>query len=277
VQAEGGGKDGQAAEDHAFGLGQQLEAPVERRAQGPMPRERRPPAASQQIEAIIEVGGKLLEAQHGGTRCRQLYRQRYAVELTAHRRDCRTNMTILRQTRAAAAGTGGEQLNCTVLPWVVVFGGRHGKGRHRVDLLSFHPQRFAAGGDNAHPWSGPQHGFGQLRGCVDDVFAGVQHQQQPATGYRLCDATRRNLAGCKFYPDRCGHCGGNQTRIGQGRELGHPHAIAKFRQQRSRDRRGEPCLANTTGAGEGDEPMRSGKVQDFPHLILPADQLGNRF
>jgi hypothetical protein len=43
-----------------------------------------------------------------------------------------------------------------------------------------------------------------------------------------------------------------------------------------RHREGEPRLADAAGAGQGDEPMRGGKAQDFAQLIVPADQLGNR-
>jgi hypothetical protein len=51
------------AQEHALGLEQQLVAPVERRPQRLVPRQCRPPAASRQVEAIIEAGGDLLDAE----------------------------------------------------------------------------------------------------------------------------------------------------------------------------------------------------------------------
>ena len=55
-QAEHTAEYPQAAKDHTLGLKQKLIAPVERRPQGLMARQRRPPPAGQQVEAIVEMG-----------------------------------------------------------------------------------------------------------------------------------------------------------------------------------------------------------------------------
>jgi len=56
LQAEHTSKDRQATQDRALGLGQQLVAPVERRPQRLVPRQRRAAAARQQVQTIIEAG-----------------------------------------------------------------------------------------------------------------------------------------------------------------------------------------------------------------------------
>ena len=41
------------------------------------------------------------------------------------------------------------------------------------------------------------------------------------------------------------------------------------------DREREPRLADTAGAGQGDEPVPSGEAQNLAQVFFPADQLGN--
>ena len=71
------------------------------------------------------------------------------------------------------------------------------------------------------------------------MLAGVQHQQQAATGERLCQALHRRLA-AEFQPDRGGDRGRNQAEIGKRRELGQPNPVGKSRSkgEAHRQRRG---------------------------------------
>jgi hypothetical protein len=63
LQAERAGEDRETTQHDAFGLGQQLVAPVERRPQRLVPRQGRPPSAGQQSEPIVETGGERLYAE----------------------------------------------------------------------------------------------------------------------------------------------------------------------------------------------------------------------
>ena len=69
-QAEHAAEYPQAAKDHTLGLAQKLITPVERRSQGLMARQRRPPSPGQQVEAIVEMGNELFDAECGGSRRR---------------------------------------------------------------------------------------------------------------------------------------------------------------------------------------------------------------
>jgi hypothetical protein len=71
VQAERAGEDSETMQDHAFGLGKQAIAPIERRPQRLMPRQRCPPTARQQVEEIVETNSQFLDAERGGPRRRQ--------------------------------------------------------------------------------------------------------------------------------------------------------------------------------------------------------------
>ena len=140
-----------------------------------MPRQRRSPSAGQQTEAIVEAGGELRDAKGGGTGRRQLYRQRYAVELPADvaidRPDCRSSTDAARLPRERA-------VNSWTAPYCHGSSppGGHGKWRHGVDMLAFRPQRLAAVAMMVTP-ARTAAGLGQLRRRIDHVLAGIQHEQ----------------------------------------------------------------------------------------------------
>ena len=71
-QCEAAGEDRQAPQDHAFGLREQVIAPVKRCPQRLVPRQRRAAATRQQVETISEAGRELFDPERIRTRCRQL-------------------------------------------------------------------------------------------------------------------------------------------------------------------------------------------------------------
>jgi len=60
-------------------------APIERRAQCPVPRKRRAAAGRQQREAIAQAGDYPLNAENSGASRRELDCERYAVEVSTDR------------------------------------------------------------------------------------------------------------------------------------------------------------------------------------------------
>jgi len=108
LQCEAAGKDCQAPQDHTLGLREQPIAPVKRRRQCLVPRQRRAAAARQQVETIIEAGRNLFDPERGRTRCRQLDRQWDAVEMSA---DCddRGHGALVRRVRLRRARPCNEQ------------------------------------------------------------------------------------------------------------------------------------------------------------------------
>ncbi len=93
-QGKAAGKDRQAAQHDALGLREQLVAPVERRPQRLVPRQRSAEAAREQVKPIIEPGRNLWYPEHTTARCRQFDGERYAVEATANSRYDSRNATI---------------------------------------------------------------------------------------------------------------------------------------------------------------------------------------
>src|SRR5271163_3382179 len=84
VDRKGAAQDGQPPHDRALSLGQQSVAPVERRPQRLLPRRRRAAAIREHTETLIELGRNGFYAERRCVRCRELDRQREAVQATAY-------------------------------------------------------------------------------------------------------------------------------------------------------------------------------------------------
>ena len=96
VEREATGEHRQPREQASLGIRQQLVAPVHRRAERLLARDRRARTTGQEPEAIIEPVEDLLRAQHAGARGRELDRERDAVEPVADRRDRRGRRVVER-------------------------------------------------------------------------------------------------------------------------------------------------------------------------------------
>jgi hypothetical protein len=172
-----------------------------------------------------------------------------------------------------------EQPNGAVSQRIVVsrdIRSRHGERLYRIDPFAPGPERLAAGGNDVHRRAGPQYSLGHRCSGVDHMLAGIQDKQQAPVGERLRHALRRSFGAAKLQPDSGSYRGRDQPGIGEGRELGQPHAIGKVRPQLACKRESQRCLPDAAGAGHRYEPVRGDEIQDLAELLFPADQLGNR-
>src|SRR4051812_12057471 len=108
------------AQYRALGLGEQLVAPIERRPQCLLPRQRRPPATGEQVETIIESLRELFDAKGRGAGRGKLDRKWHAVEAPANCGDRVRNLSVGRETWIRRPRAFDEQLNCAVLERVRV-------------------------------------------------------------------------------------------------------------------------------------------------------------
>ena len=107
-------ENGQATQQGPLRLRQQLVAPVQRRTQGLVPRQRHAAAGRQQAEAIIQEVGRLRKSQRRGARRREFDGKRDAVELPADRGDQRQVFRARREAGVERGQPGVEQLNGAV-------------------------------------------------------------------------------------------------------------------------------------------------------------------
>ena len=99
VQARSAGEHREPAQDQPFGVGEQLPAPVDHRAQRPVMRQRGAAAAGQQAEPVVEPVGELIKGHGAQPGCGEFDGQRYPVERPADARHIRQR-----------AGVGGKIL-----------------------------------------------------------------------------------------------------------------------------------------------------------------------
>src|SRR5260370_78436 len=111
LQREAADEDGQAPQDGALDGGKQLVAPVERRTQRLMPRQRGAVAAGEQPEPVVEMGGELFQPERGGAGRRQLDGERDAVEATTDRAGDRRGARVQREVQLYRLGPRHEQLD----------------------------------------------------------------------------------------------------------------------------------------------------------------------
>ena len=266
LQREAAGENCQTTQHHALGLGQQLVAPVKRRSQRLMTRQCGPAAARQQGEAIVQPRGQTLDAECIDTGRCEFECQRDAVEAATNSGDHGDVARVRREPWRGRACPLDKQPDGAVAQRVLAIRAafcRHCERRYRVNPLALDAERLAAGGDHARCRVGAQQRLGHLRRGLDHMLAIVEHQHELLRAQRVRDRERRCRARSKFEPER--GCDGNrdQLRVGQRHQLDGPNPIGKSRQQVPCGRKAEPGLADAAGAGQGDEAVGGGEVQDL--------------
>ncbi len=114
------------------------------------------------------------------------------------------------------------------------------------------------------------------RSRVDDVLAVVEDHQESTAGERVGQGLGDRHVGAGRDPECGGERVGNRIRVGDRRELDQPHTVGEFVGEARADREREPCLADTTHAGEGHQAVGPHELDDFGELERPADERGRR-
>lgn len=176
-QVEGAGEHRQPPPQQPFVGGAQLVRPADRRAQGQVPVQCATPVAGEDVEAVVEPGGEFFERRQPQPYRSQFEGERNAVE------------PLHEFPHAGAAGLGHLPARCRQ-------GGAlreqfHGvvtaEGREGDDELAGHVQRLPTGGQQARLRRAAQQYVTEPGARLQEVLAGVQHDQQPPTATRYPD------------------------------------------------------------------------------------------
>jgi len=276
-----------------------------------VPGQRRPAAAGEQREPVIEAFGELRRGQRARPDRGQLDGQRHAVERPAdprhrvgvglingeaghdggravteqthrrRRRDIR-DVRVTDGTRGggrepAGGGTGGvgggwRPRGCR---------GRDGKGNDRPEGLAVDPERLSARRQDPDARAVGEEPAGQDSGRLNDVLAVVQDQHRVPAGQRAAQPVHRvGQAGVGAVPrepplaqaERVEHRVGHLGRLADRGEPGEPR-------RRGQPRRGlgrQPGLAHPARAGQRDEPLGGQLLQHAGDVVVPADEAGRR-
>jgi hypothetical protein len=252
-------------------------APIERRAQCPLPRKRRAAAGRQQREAIMQARGYPFNAENRGASRRELDGERYAVEVPADRGNRREVFGVRREAGVQGFCSRDEQLHRTVLHDVVrcrLPGSGHLERRNAIDGLAVDPQDFAAGCHNRGARAQTREGLGQVRHRVDDVFAIIEHEHEMSSTNGASDRLRRNLAG-KLQPERAGYRGWDEAGVGQRGEFDEPPPVFKVGEKVTDGFDGQRGLSDAAGAGQSHHSIGRNEVSDGLASLGPTNQTRN--
>src|ERR1700682_6217017 len=111
----------EAPQGKAFGLREQLIAPVHRRTQCLVPGQSRSAAARQHSKAIIQTCGDLLEPKGGVVSWRQIDGQRNGIEAPTDFKNWREVLYSRREIRVQRACRGDEELHRAPTQYIVGF------------------------------------------------------------------------------------------------------------------------------------------------------------
>ena len=145
VQREAPGEHRQPPQHDPFGVWQQVMAPVQRRAQRLVARQRRPATASQQGKAIVKTCQDMFDPQRNRPCGSKFDRQRHAVEPSANRANHLKRLVPRVDIGAQSPGTGQKKLHRATLRRFNKSCRRHRQRGGPVSILAIDSQRLAAG------------------------------------------------------------------------------------------------------------------------------------
>ena len=186
VERPAAGEYGQPAQQLALVLLEQLIAPVDRRSQRLLARQRASRPAGQQAEAIGERRGDLLDGHQPHPRGGELDRQRYAVQRMADAGHGSRVVVADGEVRADLQCALDEEPDGIGLRQPLdrlghALGGQRQR-RHPPARLSGDAQRGAAGGEDRHPGRAAEQGFPRGSARLQQVLAIVEDDQRPLFG-----------------------------------------------------------------------------------------------
>ena len=192
----------QPPEQHPLGVGEQLVAPVDGRAQGPLPRVRGPGPGGEQPEPVVEPGGDLGDRQQFHPRRGQFQGQREPVEPAADVRHRGRGDRVEDEGRVARRGparrTAGPRRTRRVRRARRPRGGV-GRGASGNCASPAMPSGSRLVASIRTPRARGEQPGGEVGACGDEVFAVVQHDQRVAAAQAPITPV---LGAC---PDRSGH------------------------------------------------------------------------
>ena len=253
VEREPSREHRQPIEHRAFGFGQQLVGPVDRRLERLVARDRRAAPAGEHPEPLVEPLEDLGRRDGPRPGRRQLDGERDAVETPAEldhgRRRCRVECEL----RPRRARPVHEQLDR-----VAVGVGRERRDRH--DSLRGDPEPLAARSDHPHVGCTGRDRVGDRRDARNQMLTVVDHQQQsPATQARAqardIVLARRQRVAQRLQQQRGDAFGGVHRR-----EVHQPRPVGELGLDDGRDLQPEPRLSHAARSSErdhrgvGDEP-----------------------
>ena len=261
LQREAAVERGQAAQQHLLARAEQRVAPLHRRSQRAVARQRRAAPRGEQAEGVVEAVRDLLGRQHAHARRGELDRERDAVEPPADLGHGRRVARRQRERRRRGLRPLDEQLHR--------LGARH--RRHEPRRLAAHAERLAARRQHREPRAGAQQLLGELRALLHQVLAVVEDEQHPVAADLGHEQLERRRAGALGEVQHGRDVRGERVAVGERREV-HPGDAGEVGGRAQRRLAGESRLAAAAGAGEGQQPRRAHEARQVVELAVATDE-----
>ena len=264
LQRPAAGEDRQPAQQHPLRLGQQVVAPVDRRPQRLLARQRPSGCRRSAGGSGRPAGRRSARPTAPQPRRRQLDRQRDAVQPPADLAPRPARSSRSARSRGCDGAAPARRRGGTA----VVARERRRSGRclsgpavasdgTRQTVSPATPSALAAGGQDAQAGAAPQQRLGQRGAGVEQVLAVVEHQQQAPGGQRRRSACRRAAGpAARARRARAATACGHERRVGQRRQLDQPDAVRVVGRPARRRLQRQARLADAAGAGQRQQPRR---------------------
>ena len=249
------GEDGERRKQPLLFLVEQVEAPVQSGAEGPVSRGGVARSRGQQLEPALEALEHRLRRDQPGAGGSELDPQRETVECDADRRDDPRVRRGEAERGADRAGAGCEELDRLVPRkglLVVVLEVGNGEWRHGVLVLAGHVEHDPARHERLQ--------LGRGREQLGDEWAGVGHpfevveqQQQSAIAKSALERLDDRATGLLVHLERSEDLGGDQLRVDDRSEVDEEDSVAKVGDQLPGALERKARLAGSAGAGQGQQ------------------------
>jgi hypothetical protein len=256
---------------------EQVHAPVDRAGHGSLAL-REVSGTPPQLHPSNELIAQQRQRDGADTGCRELDRERHAVEMSADLLHDRQRCRRGREVGARRAGSLQEQLRGRRRGGRGPGGRGLGLDRQRVepvDLLAPDMEGHARGHDQAGPLgSGRQRGHDRA-GC-HDVLESVEHQQrltarEGAAHQVLGAPVSRAPPG-----ERGEHRGRDHLDIDDRGDVHEPATVGKALRLRLRERKCESGLAHAAGSSNRQDPGCAHQAAELGQLRVPPHERGER-
>ena len=275
VEAEVAREHAEAREQRLRILAQQVDAPLDRRADRALPLRDVARSGREEREDAVEPREHRGGRQGADPRCRELERERHALERLADAHDIRRVLGGQVEPGISGPGAIPEHPHSRGLEQLLDRGLgvflRKGKRFDVEDVLAPHAQPGAARHEERRAGERGQQGE-DIHGGRDHLLEVVEHDEVAAAGARRSDLLVEGAVARVAHPevagDRRQHVGG----LAHLREADERHAVeSPLREPGDLD--GEAGLADAARADEGDEALHipAQPVQEGCDLRLAAD------
>jgi hypothetical protein len=281
IESESPSEDAESHEQHPGGLGEEVVAPVDGRAEGAMPGRDVPSTRGEEGEDIVEAVPDLLHTEDPDPGRCELDGERDPLEPPA---DVGHDPDIVRSKREFPCPVPGPLLEEAHGPgpghrlrWFVRV--RYGETGYEPCPLPGHAQSLPAGGENRQLRTGAQEFLGHLRTGIHQVLAIVQDEEEWGLGDEW-EGRRRVVS-----PDLFAHAQGTddllreECGVRERRELDPADGIPSggpfcTSAPPCQDFKCQAGLPTSAGAGQGQKPRGGEEVEHLQYLVLPPDQGG---